>query len=63
MANIVKLFREVRQEAAKVTWPGRREIVQATVMVFVMVTLVALFFLATDAVLGQVMKWFLGLGR
>jgi preprotein translocase subunit SecE len=63
MANIVRFFREVRQETSKVTWPGRREVVQATLMVFVMVTLVAIFFLGVDTVLSFVMKSILGLGR
>ena len=58
-----KFFREVRQEVSKVTWPSRRETMQATLMVFVMVTLVALFFLATDTILSFVMKSVLGLGR
>ena len=63
MANLIKFSREVRQETAKVTWPSRRETLQATLMVFVMVTLVALFFLATDTILSFVMKSVLGLGR
>jgi preprotein translocase subunit SecE len=63
MAGIVRFFREVRQETAKVTWPSRRETVQATLMVFVMVALCAVFFLATDTILSFVMKQVLGLGR
>jgi preprotein translocase subunit SecE len=63
MANLIRFSREVRQETAKVTWPSRRETLQATLMVFVMVTLVALFFLATDTILSFVMKTVLGLGR
>jgi len=63
MANLFRFSREVRQEAAKVTWPSRRETLQATLMVFVMVTLVAIFFLATDTILSFVMKSILGLGR
>jgi len=63
MANIARFFREVRQETAKVTWPSRRETVQATIMVFVMVALVSVFFLATDTILSFVMKIILGLGK
>jgi preprotein translocase subunit SecE len=63
MANLIRFSREVRQEAAKVTWPSRRETLQATLMVFVMVALVAIFFLATDTILSFVMKTILGLGR
>jgi preprotein translocase subunit SecE len=63
MANLIRFSREVRQEASKVTWPSRRETLQATLMVFVMVALVAIFFLATDTILSFVMKTILGLGR
>jgi preprotein translocase subunit SecE len=63
MANLIRFSREVRQETTKVTWPSRRETLQATLMVFVMVILVALFFLAADTILSFVMKSVLGLGR
>ena len=63
MANLIRFSREVRQEAAKVTWPSRRETLQARLMVFVMVTGVAIFFLLTDTILSFVMKTILGLGR
>jgi preprotein translocase subunit SecE len=62
MANFLKFIREVRQETAKVTWPSRRETVQATLMVVVMVVLVAIFFLLVDLVLGQAVKFILGFG-
>jgi preprotein translocase subunit SecE len=63
MANLIRFSREVKQETAKVTWPSRRETLQATLMVFVMVTLVEIFFLATDTILSFAMKAILGLGR
>jgi preprotein translocase subunit SecE len=63
MANFLKFIREVRQETAKVTWPSRRETVQATLMVVAMVVLVAIFFLLVDLVLGQGVKFILGFGR
>jgi preprotein translocase subunit SecE len=44
---------EVREEAAKITWPTRKEIGISTVMVLVMVTAASVFFLLVDAVL----KW------
>jgi preprotein translocase subunit SecE len=45
--------REVREETGKVTWPTRKEIGISTVMVLIMVTAAAVFFLLVDAVL----KW------
>ena len=43
-----QFVRQVRQETSKVTWPTRKETGVATMMVFVMVTLMALFFLVVD---------------
>ena len=60
--NPAKFFREVRQETSKVTWPSRRETTQTTVMVFIMVALVAVFFMLVDWVLGSVVQAILGLG-
>ena len=48
-----QFVRQVRQETSKVTWPSRKETGVATMMVFVMVTLMALFFLVVD----QVVSW------
>ena len=60
--NPAKFFREVRQETSKVTWPSRRETMQTTVMVFIMVALVAVFFMIVDWLLGSVVQAILGLG-
>jgi preprotein translocase subunit SecE len=49
-----KFFREVRQEVSKVTWPTRKETMITTAMVFVMVVLASLFFLAVDWGLGTI---------
>ena len=57
-----KFFREVRQEASKVTWPTRKETAITTAMVFVMVFLAAIFFFFADFVLAQAFKVVLGLG-
>ena len=46
-----KFLQEVRTEAAKVTWPSRRETMVTTMMVFLMVALSSIFFLATDQII------------
>ncbi len=51
--NPFEFIQQVREEAAKITWPSRRETMVSTVMVLIMVALAAVFFLAVDAVL----KW------
>ena len=46
----------MRTEAAKVTWPTRRETAITTLMVFVMVALATVFFFVAD----QIMSWGVG---
>ena len=60
--NIVQYFREVRQEALKVTWPTRRETAISTAMVVVMVLLAAIFFFVVDEVLAVATRFLLSLG-
>ena len=54
-------MRQVRQEAAKVTWPSRKETTVTTIMVFIMVALAAIFFLLTDQVISLGVRTLLGL--
>ena len=55
--NPFQFIQQVRSEAAKVTWPTRRETAITTLMVFVMVTLATIFFFVAD----QIMGWGVGL--
>ena len=48
MANPAQFISQVRAEAAKIVWPGRREVVTTTIMVFVMAGLFSLFFFLVD---------------
>lgn len=57
-----QFVKQVRQEAAKVTWPSRKETTVSTVMVFVMVVLAAVFFLLVDQVFATAVKFVFGLG-
>ena len=57
-----KFFQEVRQEAAKITWPSRRETAITTVMVFVMSVLAGVFFLIADQVIRVAVTFVLGIG-
>ena len=52
MKNPVQFVNEVRAEASKVVWPTRKEAGLTTVMVFVMATLVAIFFFLVDRILS-----------
>ena len=52
MKNPAQFVNEVRAEASKVVWPTRKEAGLTTVMVFVMATLVAIFFFFVDKILA-----------
>jgi preprotein translocase subunit SecE len=61
--NPFDFLQQVRSEAAKVTWPTRKETMITTAMVFVMVVLASVFFLVFDQVIGWgVQSVLLGLG-
>ena len=59
--NPFEFLQQVREEGSKVTWPTRRETMISTVMVFIMVAIAAVFFLAVDAVLHRGVQWVLGI--
>jgi preprotein translocase subunit SecE len=49
----VEFVQQVREEARKISWPSRKEVMISTVMVMIMVALASVFFLIVDAIL----KW------
>ena len=57
MKNPFKFFQEVKQEAFRVTWPTKKDTVTGSLMVFVLASLAAVFFLLLD----QILKFFLDL--
>ena len=59
--NPAKFVREVRSEAAKITWPTRKETMVSTVMVLVMVAIAAAFFITVDFAVGHLIRAILGL--
>jgi preprotein translocase subunit SecE len=63
MANPLQFLQEVRAEAAKVTWPSRRETMITSILVVVMVVFASLFFLGVDAALRVGVRFILSLGH
>jgi len=57
-----QFIQQVRQEAAKVTWPTRKETMISTGMVFLMVFLAAIFFFVVDWLLASGVRLIFGLG-
>ena len=50
MINPFKFVQSVKQEAFKVTWPTKKEVLIGSAMVFVLATLAAIFFLLLDQI-------------
>ena len=50
MFNPLKFIQSVKQEAFKVTWPTKREVLIGSAMVFVLATIAAIFFLLLDQI-------------
>ena len=57
MFNPLKFVQTVKQEAFKVTWPTRRDVLVGSVIVFVLASIAAIFFLLLD----QIYKFLLDL--
>jgi preprotein translocase subunit SecE len=51
-----------RIELRKVVWPNRQETMQVTIVVFVMVLILGLFFWGLDTLLGALTRWLTGQG-
>ncbi len=56
-----EFVRQVQTERRKITWPTTNETVRMTIMVLIMTTVLSLFFLGIDQVLGRTVKFLLGL--
>ena len=57
MFNPLKFVQSVKQEAFKVSWPTRKDVLLGSLMVFVLATVAAIFFLLLD----QIYRFFLDL--
>tara|TARA_Y100000590_G_scaffold429975_1_gene543117 strand:+ start:421 stop:612 length:192 start_codon:yes stop_codon:yes gene_type:complete len=50
MFNPLRFVQSVKQEAFKVTWPTRKDVLVGSLMVFVLATIAAIFFLILDQI-------------
>jgi preprotein translocase subunit SecE len=60
--KVTRFFREVRAELRRVTWPTAADTRRMTLMVFVLVSIIAVFLLLVDMLIGWGLSAFLGLG-
>lgn len=57
----MEFIRQVRSETSKVVWPSREETVRTSIFVFVMMVVLAMFFLGIDTVFSAIVKWLLSI--
>ena len=56
-----EFVRQVRSETSKVVWPTRQETIQTGIMVMIMTTILALFFLGVDSFFNMIVTFLIGL--
>ena len=61
-SNPLQFLRQVNQERTKVTWPSRKETTVTTIMVFIFVAIMSVFFLLVDQVASWLVRLIIGLG-
>lgn len=61
--SIGEFVNQVKSEATKIVWPSSRETVQTTIMVLIMTTILALFFVGVDTVFNAAVGWLTSLAR
>ena len=50
MINPLRFIQSVKQEAFKVTWPTRKDVMVGSLMVFALASIAAIFFLLLDQI-------------
>jgi preprotein translocase subunit SecE len=56
-----EFLRQVQSEGRKVVWPTREETVRTSIFVFIMMLILAVFFLGVDSLFGSAVRWLLSL--
>lgn len=54
--NPIQFLRQVKQEVKKVTWPSKKEVIRATIMVMVIVAVASAFFFCVDLIFGAIVR-------
>lgn len=60
MMNPFTFLQQTRAEVSKVVWPGRREVLLTTLMVFILSALAATFFSLTDLAIRTALTAIIG---
>lgn len=59
----IEFLSQVRAESRKIVWPSRRETIMTGVMVMIMTTILALFFLGVDTIFNAIVNALLSLAQ
>ena len=59
--NPGEFIRQVRVETSKVVWPTRQETIQTGIMVIIMTSVLAMFFLGVDSFFNMIVRFLIGL--
>ena len=59
MQKIKDFYKEVKQEALKITWPAKPEVISTTIMVFIFVFISSIFFLLVDKIVSFLVEFIL----
>ncbi len=57
-----QFVRQVRQELKRITWATKRDTIFATITVFFMAFIAAIFFFLVDLILSNIVEFILSLG-
>lgn len=52
----IQFFRQVKQEVKKVTWPSKKDVMRATVMVMIIVAIASTLFFFVDMFFGAIVS-------
>ena len=56
----IQFLRQVKQEVKKVTWPAKKEVTRATIMVLTIVAIASVFFFCVDWFFGSIVRAIFG---
>lgn len=60
MFNLIKYFKEVREELTKVSWPSRQQTIQKTILVITVSVVVGIYIGALDFLFTTLSKLLIG---
>ena len=60
MKKFIEFLKDVTEEAKKVTWPGKKELTGATLLVIILILFISLFIALVDFILAFLLRGILG---